>query len=136
MKLSPSGSVMGTYGAMSPEPATVNVPPDFVTPPVAPRLLGPIQALPCGAVHWGVGPLAAPTTPPRHAGLGRSPRRLTWSKTPVACVLTGVPLLLANPWVVMRAVGDAANSPAWAVSGSPVRVAAPTSVQCVPSAES
>ena len=32
--------------------------------------------------------------------------------------------------------GEAANSPAWTVAGSPGRVAVPTLVQCVPSAES
>ncbi len=32
--------------------------------------------------------------------------------------------------------GEAANSPAWTVDGSPASVTVPTWVQCVPSAES
>ncbi len=43
---------------------------------------------------------------------------------------------LASPVVFTVYPGVAANSPAGAVVGSPASVAVPTSVQCVPSAES
>ena len=67
----PPPSAAGTYGAMSPDPVTVNVPPD----------------------RWNPVPGdAPPTASPPHALPGRWPVRLTWSKRAVARVIA--PLLL------------------------------------------
>ena len=60
--------------------------------------------------------------------------RLTWSKAPVASL--GPPVTLVPPPDACQYGGDVANRPPCTVDGSPVRVAAPTLVQCAPSAES
>ena len=79
----PSGSTSVTYGAMSPLPARVNVPPDFLKPPVG--VLG--QKWPSEGAQINGMPVGKPIWPPRHAPLGRSPLRLTWSKAAVARVV-------------------------------------------------
>ena len=71
-----------TYGAMSPLPAMVNVPPDLVKPPAG--VLG--QKCPGEGVQMNAMPVGKPIWPPRHALPGRSPRRLAWSKAAVAWV--------------------------------------------------
>ena len=73
---------------------------------------------------------------PVHRAAGQAPCRLTWSKVPVARV--GPPLEDPPPSDVVftEYPGEAANNPACVVDGSPDSVAAPTRVQCAPSAES
>jgi hypothetical protein len=105
-----------TAGAMSPLPVTVNVPAPVLKPSV-----------PAGRPSF-----PPPTFRPTHAPPCQV--RPTWSKTPVAAL--GPPLMLASLAEVCRYGGDVANKPTWAVAGRPVRVAVPTRVQCVPSAES
>jgi len=55
----------------------------------------------------------------------------------VAWLVAKVPEPPKADWLItMLRTGDAANSPAWAVAGRPVRVTVATLVQPVPSAES
>ncbi len=74
---------------------------------------------------------------PRSTRRPARPDRLTWSKTAVAWVGPKVPFSPPPKLVVSaRYAGEAANSPACTVDGSPARATVPTWVQCVPSAES
>ena len=74
---------------------------------------------------------------PGPGAAGHVPDRLTWSKTAVSWLGAMVPF---SPPPRLRVIawyaGEAANSPAWTVGGSPASATVPTWVQCVPSAES
>jgi hypothetical protein len=117
----PRPAAPATAGAMSPDPVTVNPPPARSN---RPRCSGVALAGP-------------PRSSPVHARLGQVPCRVRWSKAAVARV--GPPAAPARPsdWLVGWAYwGEVANSPACTVAGSPARLAVPTLVQWVPSADS
>jgi hypothetical protein len=72
---------------------------------------------------------------PAHLPLGQAPRWLMWSKVAMAGV-GPVTRWAVPPPVPGPGGGEAANSPACTVAGSPARSAAPTVRQWLPSAES
>ena len=102
---------------MSPDPVTVNVP--------AAARNRPPRAACCGSICC-----------PAQARPGPAPARLTWSNEAVAWLGLSCADCPPKDWDVIVCAGEAANSPACTVPGSPARWAVPTRVQCVPSAES
>src|SRR5580692_6488576 len=116
--VTPSPDAPDTDGAMSPVPVTVSRPAASVNPPGDPA----------------AGPPGAPMALPSQAPPGQAPRRLAWSKVPVAWLL---PMFSAS-WPIDSCVygGEVANSPPCTVVGRPVRVAAATFAQWMPSSES
>src|SRR5580693_9092097 len=116
--VTPDPAAPATDGAMSPLPVTVSRPAESWNPSGEPA----------------AGPLAPPMAVPVHAASGQPPARLTWSKAAVA--MLDPPVTLRPAPDACQYGGDVANRPPCIVDGSPVKVAVPTLVQCVPSAES
>src|ERR1700728_2703024 len=110
----------GRSGAMSPDPVTVSVPPDWRYPPRR---------------GWLPGIGSAPMLVPRHRLPGGTRCRATRAKAAGAWGDSPLALDPLADWLVtLEEPGDAANSPAWTVAASLGRVAMPTQVQCTPSA--